>query len=764
MLSDKFFDQTMDLESDLESDLYYENDFESYYDSCHNIFKSIPPNNSTFINKTYQEILEIDDLITIVLSNVKNPPSFILTDLSFIKYGFHKRLMKYTPKNCSCITTKMIIIAEKELFDMYKNLLKKPKKLYQINNVLAQKDYFMSPPSITDLINIKKILFNKVFDKSGDELMFKSYGNGWNRLNKRKFNFDTIRECIDSDHYIMERLETIQGDYNRVETGITDNTTFVDGRNHFYYLEYNKIDREQNEDISDFIARVDMIKRNKYIKKKQEYLEIKTLLVNLKRLILYNKFEDEKLNSKIVQTFINCIVDRLFKSHRHYSFALRDLKEYQLISVVDSSAIWCAIYAYYVEECNSSVKVSKHTFKNYTEPSAHYIFTEKDIPLLNEINNMKTVNTTRYSHLSKKDIFIPIMRKNCESFSTLPEKFGGSRQNRRINTLEQFRNYFNIFTRGMFKDFDWIGGAVMVSGSCITACLAHFEGCGNTSNQFKQFLKDNYENSDIDICTSDNYLLKLQRNLFELFYNKESKSTVSFYSSFDKEHFINTENLVIVDYTKSCNEDEEDKPVYACCYCHCKQNDIYKNETHLITCQIAKNYMIKGNRRDSRIYKLSIDPPKGDNHFRSIDVYSNTLGKIGLYHMPCVRAAYTGHNLYMYPSFVCATLSGYCADYKWFKGKKNPLKIILDKWMKGFNIILTRQEQIQLMSYFIYNFSEKAKTTPCMKRYLNNWNAFNYENTIRDLTKTIKLTLHNIDTATTDEEVKRMILNLITDI
>ena len=59
MLSDKYFDKKMDFE------LEYLDDSETYYNSEMNIFKSIPPNNSTFINKTYEEILEIDDLITI---------------------------------------------------------------------------------------------------------------------------------------------------------------------------------------------------------------------------------------------------------------------------------------------------------------------------------------------------------------------------------------------------------------------------------------------------------------------------------------------------------------------------------------------------------------------------------------------------------------------------------------------------------------------------------------------------------------------------
>ena len=126
----------------------------------------------------------------------------------------------------------------------------------------------------------------------------------------------------------------------------------------------------------------------------------------------------------------------------------------------------------------------------------------------------------------------------------------------------------------MFKDFDWMGGAVMVSGSCITACLAYFEGCGNMKSEFKKFLKENYENSDIDICASDNYLLKLQRNLFELFHKKEPESIVSFYASFDKDE-MSIEGLY-APTTESIIEGEENQQIYVCCNCHCKQNNIYK--------------------------------------------------------------------------------------------------------------------------------------------------------------------------------------------
>ena len=153
----------------------------------------------------------------------------------------------------------------------------------------------------------------------------------------------------------------------------------------------------------------------------------------------------------------------------------------------------------------------------------------------------------------------------------------------------------------------------------------------------------------------------------------------------------------IIDFFSKIQAENKDKILEKhfsnnkCKYCGHIQQDFIGVEIHEIKCILATKHIKDETRFGERIYKLSIDPPKGKSHFRSIDAYTNDLGKIGLYHMPCVRAAYTGKHIYMYPSFVCAALSGYCPDYKWFKGKKNPLRIILDKWMKGYNIILNQR-------------------------------------------------------------------------
>ena len=85
-------DDFSSLDDDLNNnEIKFPEDTSSYYDEKVNIFFSLSPNNDTFINKTYEEIINISELLTIVLADIKNPPSFILNDFSFIKHGFHKR-------------------------------------------------------------------------------------------------------------------------------------------------------------------------------------------------------------------------------------------------------------------------------------------------------------------------------------------------------------------------------------------------------------------------------------------------------------------------------------------------------------------------------------------------------------------------------------------------------------------------------------------------------------------------------------------------
>ena len=64
--------------------------------------------------------------------------------------------MKYTPKNCTPISTKIVLICQKASFESYKLFLTKPKNIANLAIVLAQKDFFCCPINIFDLINIKR--------------------------------------------------------------------------------------------------------------------------------------------------------------------------------------------------------------------------------------------------------------------------------------------------------------------------------------------------------------------------------------------------------------------------------------------------------------------------------------------------------------------------------------------------------------------------------------------------------------------------------
>jgi len=776
------YDKIQSLDNDMMEDP------SSYYNEKENIFYSLPPGNNTFIMKSYKEIMEIDDLLTVVLADVKNPPSFILNNFSFIEYGFHKKLMKYTPKNCTPISTKIILICQKDSFESYKLFLTKPKNIANLAIVLAQKDFFCCPINIFDLINIKRTILDKIFDIEGDTLLF-SNSDSRSRYRKRKFNFHTIRQCINSDQFIMERLEALSDeDYDSHHTGITNNTILFDERNYDFHQKFRRIKKNEDETTPDFINRKIEDKKNRNDKYKNEFNQILHIVSNLIRISKYcPKNNSDNNNEEITHTdiifMINMIINRLFTSHKHYIFALRNLETFKKIGIqINFNSIWSAIYASYVEECSAILKVSEHTFRNYTDENDVFMYTDDDIPLLNKIKSgifiQNISDSSLYSCKNKdpRDLFIPLRRRECGNIPSLPKDYDGKRTGYKLNTLEEFRERFHIFTRGLFENFDWMNGKCLVSGSCITACLAHYNKCGKNLKEFEKYLDNNYAKSDVDICTTAELLPLLQRRLLDIYKKKEQSLT----GLFKRSKTIVTMCANITQYVTNIDELKEFSKVvetdsktnesivsYKCTHCGYKQEMslFMTGESHFIKCKMVDEHINKSNRYGAKIYKMAIDTPLNTKYFRSIDVYCNTLGKIGLYHMPVVRAAYTGEKLYMYPSFVCAAMSGYCPDYKWFKGKKNPLGIILDKWMKGYNIILNNTEQLQLMSYFIYNHSKEAKTkTPLLEPYRSRWDyTFSDHRNIQRICRRMDNHLHAVDCNITSshmvEHLKKIIYN-----
>ena len=154
--------------------------------------------------------------------------------------------------------------------------------------------------------------------------------------------------------------------------------------------------RKEDETSFDFVNRIELENKNKIIRWKKEYLQIKELIHNLKKLIVnlpkstdnFSRINPNALNDYCIMDIIDLIIQRLFYSHKHYIFALRDIKDLQNYGYIEPDSVWNAIYAHYVEECNSNIKVGTHTFRNYSNKNTHFLFTEQDIVLLNYIKDL----------------------------------------------------------------------------------------------------------------------------------------------------------------------------------------------------------------------------------------------------------------------------------------------------------------------------------------------------------------------------------------
>jgi len=81
-------------------------------------------------------------------------------------------------------------------------------------------------------------------------------------------------------------------------------------------------------------------------------------------------------------------------------------------------------------------------------------------------------------------------------------------------------------------------------------------------------------------------------------------------------------------------------------------------------------------------HEFEIFPIKGDEFF----------GVVNNFHLPCVRAYYTGKQVYMTPSCISAHLTYMNINYKYVSGTKDPIEIINKYRMRGFGTYLNKTE------------------------------------------------------------------------
>jgi hypothetical protein len=101
-------------------------------------------------------------------------------------------------------------------------------------------------------------------------------------------------------------------------------------------------------------------------------------------------------------------------------------------------------------------------------------------------------------------------------------------------------------------------------------------------------------------------------------------------------------------------------------------------------------------------FKVRITAPQLSRDFELFPVFKDDfMNTVANFHMPCVRAYYSGDNVYMTPSFVSAHMTLMNIDYKYFAGSKDPINIINKYRMRGFGCWLNKNE---LETYIKYNY------------------------------------------------------------
>jgi len=75
------------------------------------------------------------------------------------------------------------------------------------------------------------------------------------------------------------------------------------------------------------------------------------------------------------------------------------------------------------------------------------------------------------------------------------------------------------------------------------------------------------------------------------------------------------------------------------------------------------------------------------------------FGAIARFHFPCVRAYYSGDNVYMLPSCITAMMTGLNIEYKYFAGIRNPIDIINKYLQRGFGVLLNKFEINLFLEY-----------------------------------------------------------------
>jgi hypothetical protein len=381
--------------------------------------------------------------------------------------------------------------------------------------------------------------------------------------------------------------------------------------------------------------------------------------------------EYDVLKTKITQKQVNSVIEMLL------SMNLKELLESFAISMfIDIQNCHLMLHSQY---CGTICKL----FPKIKE----YLFYAMRIMFLEE--------KQKYDMADENDRFLFVMNKKNNSIAGMPTyKFGVNnpyysnlianagiftrqpiepcflRGKRGIYSYKKFMHKLSVYTGDIFRNLDWEKTALC--GSTITACLIknplkkYFENFSDYINEYYPKFPDNIPKK------------KTRKNIKKRSLIVDEDEEISCNISEIEGTFTDIDIMI-----ETLTMEEFDKIVK-------KHFEVI--HMNVISGKLTKHLrnieLVKINTENKYKYRITGLPREVEFfHVNSIP------GVINKFHLGCVRAYFTGTEIFMFPTFITAAYMGLNVDMRWVSCNKDLRDIVLKYYQRGFGTLLNSREK-----------------------------------------------------------------------
>lgn len=303
---------------------------------------------------------------------------------------------------------------------------------------------------------------------------------------------------------------------------------------------------------------------------------------------------------------------------------------------------------------------------------------QKKSPLLNEImkkhNNDENIAFQKFVQMYYDDSDVDLMT-NHESIIGFLEAVNGvcNLLKKNLNTYQVIHTTIRKFSVSITEHFftDFLDDFNKTYNVDITR--EEFENM-TEDIMFKLYIYNKYvidKNKQLHLSTKNNKL-DLKNKFIQEFLIPNSYDSMTIYK---------------VDSINYDNHNQSDSEIIY------RRNDLledgkqkYSSDKNKIVIKFSESYRFKLKCKNTNI-----------EVFRTRD--KDFFSTVARFHFPCVRAYYTGDNVYMLPSCITAMMTGLNIDYKYFSGIRDPNEIINKYLKRGYGLILNKYEILALTEY-----------------------------------------------------------------